>query len=551
MTSTAEDASSLASESDYEYEYEYDSIDNDDVTDEETTEMNDVWMHDSRSYNNKRAAPCMKLVGGGERGRRKPDNNPNAAPVGSSMDMLMEHGSVSQEIRMLCSSEILPVMKHRLREVTEVLSIPASAAAVLLREHKWAKERLFETFYNDPEKLMDKCGVRARCRRVTTSGSACRLKSIHKGRYCPICCEDDFKLDEMLCMPCGHEFCTICWKGFAEVMVANGPVCVRTTCPQAGCTEAVTEEEVAIAAPELLAKFELYQLRSFVEMASGMRWCPGPGCTRVAMAGSAGLASVAECDQCTTCFCIRCGEEPHAPASCQELARWNEKCRNESETANWILANTKPCPKCQSRIEKNQGCNHMSCQQCKYEFCWICLASWSEHGANTGGYYKCNKFDPANTGDAQSDAARAKRELDRYLHYYKRYHAHSEAQKFAKKQLRDTEARMVMLQESTDNSTWTDVEFLKAATEQLVECRRVLKYTYTFAYYLTDKSKTMQKERFEHHQEMLEKFTENLSELSEKPLAEMDRTDVVNQTRVVDRFMKNVLKYVEDGMEED
>jgi len=41
-----------------------------------------------------------------------------------------------------------------------------------------------------------------------------------------------------------------------------------------------------------------------------------------------------------------------------------------------------------------------------------------------------------------------------------------------------------------------------------------------------------------------------LSELSEKPLGEMDRTDVVNQTRVVDRFMKNILKYVEDGMDD-
>jgi hypothetical protein len=30
----------------------------------------------------------------------------------------------------------------------------------------------------------------------------------------------------------------------------------------------------------------------------------------------------------------------------------------------------------------------------------------------------------------------------------------------------------------------------------------------------------------------------------------MDRTDVVNQTRVVDRFMKNILKYVEEGVED-
>ena len=77
----------------------------------------------------------------------------------------------------------------------------------------------------------------------------------------------------------------------------------------------------------------------------------------------------------------------------------------------------------------------------------------------------------------------------------------------------------------------------------------VLKYTYVFGYYL-DSGRKMQRERFEHHQEMLERFTENLSELSEKSLADMDRTDVVNQTRVVDRFMKNILKYVEEGMED-
>lgn len=67
----------------------------------------------------------------------------------------------------------------------------------------------------------------------------------------------------------------------------------------------------------------------------------------------------------------------------------------------------------------------MSCQKCKHEFCWICCGEWKEHGANTGGYYNCNKFAQEKTKDEdQSDAAKAKRELDRYLHYYSRYHAH-------------------------------------------------------------------------------------------------------------------------------
>merc|ERR1719331_1111481 len=79
---------------------------------------------------------------------------------------------------------------------------------------------------------------------------------------------------------------------------------------------------------------------------------------------------------CGCTFCFKCGEEAHEPSSCSELVSWVEKCQNESETANWILANTKRCPKCQTRIEKNQGCNHMSCSQCKYEFCWMCMGDW-------------------------------------------------------------------------------------------------------------------------------------------------------------------------------
>lgn len=514
-------------------------------------EMSDQEEDMSLSYEDDDDCDKEKKHFGGRRSAslRMSDGNPNAAPVRNNMSM--DVSSSPCGIRMVESAELYPIMKERVDEVTEVLGVPASAAAILLREHQWVKERLFETYYEDPERVQEKCGVRARCVRCPPAPSVSTVP-----RECRICTETR---TNMLSAPCGHEFCTDCWGEFVRIAVADGPSCVRVTCPQSGCSEAVTEEEVRAASPRTSEKYRAYQLRSFVESNGAARWCPGPGCTRVAVCADpsslSGSAAVARCSDggCGTEFCVRCGLEPHAPTTCKELSRWQEKCRNESETANWILANTKPCPKCSSRIEKNQGCNHMTCQRCKHEFCWICMRAWSEHGANTGGYYKCNKFDADGAdNDDGSDAARAKRELDRYLHYYKRYHAHSEAQKFAQKQLADTEARMIVLQESaSESTTWTDVEFLKTAVEQLIVCRRVLKYTYTFAYYLTDKSKQRQRETFEHHQEMLEKFTEKLSELSEKPLAEMDRTDVVNQTRVVDRFMKNILKYVEDGMDSD
>jgi len=462
-------------------------------------------------------------------------DNPNAAPTITG---------IKAGIRMLPADELVPEMKRRLKEVTEILDIPPSAAAVLLREFSWSKELLLENFYSNTEKLLKKHGVYHRCYPKPPLAS---------NGMCPICYDE---MHKKLAMPCGHEFCLDCWHDFFATAVQDeGAFCVKKTCPQADCGEAITEKEVEIAAPDFLQRFQSYQLRNFVDSNTLTRWCPGKGCERVACAQSASAMeqedNVAHCDGCFTSFCLLCGEEPHAPSGCKDLARWNEKCRNESETANWILANTKSCPKCVSRIEKNQGCNHMTCSKCRHEFCWICMGDWSDHGANTGGYYKCNKYDPngGSPPEDQSDAARAKRELDRYLHYYKRYHAHAEAQKFAKRQLKETEARMVLLQESSDDSKWSDVEFLKTANEQLVECRRVLKYTYVFAYYMVSSS-AMQKERFEYHQEMLERFTESLSELSEKPLNEMDRTNVVNQTRVVDKFMKQVLKYVEDGLED-
>ncbi|KRX07981.1 hypothetical protein PPERSA_10616 [Pseudocohnilembus persalinus] len=51
---------------------------------------------------------------------------------------------------------------------------------------------------------------------------------------------------------------------------------------------------------------------------------------------------------------------------------------SQQERQAFIYAGLKQCPKCQRFINKNGGCNHMTCQ-CSYQFCWKCLTSWKDH----------------------------------------------------------------------------------------------------------------------------------------------------------------------------
>jgi hypothetical protein len=57
-----------------------------------------------------------------------------------------------------------------------------------------------------------------------------------------------------------------------------------------------------------------------------------------------------------------------------------------------MAANTKRCPRCSTAIEKDEGCNHMTCRKCRHDFCWICMQDWSLHSNNTGGFFQCNRF---------------------------------------------------------------------------------------------------------------------------------------------------------------
>jgi ariadne-1 len=453
--------------------------------------------------------------------------------------------------------EILPykdvagVQLSLVREVSNLAGVVPDAAESMLNHFAWNKEKLFDKYWADPESCLRAVGVTlgehdgsttASYNSRSSSGGLSPKGSSAIDALCNICF-DSYPRPEMVSIGCGHTFCHGCYSQYLTVKVRDeGMASTKTTCPQPKCKERVPRALFkTLLEPALYDKYSAFMLKDFIDTSKIMRACPSAGCDLVAV--GSGVTQVA-C-LCGRPFCFRCGEAAHDPASCSQLAAWNDKCRDESETAHWLIINTKKCPKCDTRIEKNQGCNHMTCRVCRHEFCWICMNAWAEHGQNTGGFYKCNKFvsGEAQGGEKASTEAIAKFELERYLHYYTRFHAHDSSERHARNVQLLKVNQSIEAMQSGSNGLWVDLQFLRQAVLLVIECRRVLKYTYVLGYFLAGAAKQL----FEYHQEMLEKNTDLLSEYTERPPLEVDRAQVVNFTRITDKFLHDLLESMMDG----
>lgn len=77
---------------------------------------------------------------------------------------------------------------------------------------------------------------------------------------------------------------------------------------------------------------------------------------------------------CDYTFCSICLMSPYHDISVCQGPRENHNVGDmDDETYQHLLATTRGCPKCQHRVEKNAGCDHMKCKQCNADWCWRCL----------------------------------------------------------------------------------------------------------------------------------------------------------------------------------
>uniref|UniRef100_A0A671XBK8 Ankyrin repeat and IBR domain-containing protein 1 n=1 Tax=Sparus aurata TaxID=8175 RepID=A0A671XBK8_SPAAU len=490
-------------------------------------------------------------------------------------------------------------------ETADMLQAPLFTAEALLRAHDWDREKLLEAWMTNAEECCQRSGIqmpnpppsgynawdtlpsprtpRTTRSSITSPDQISLMPADEESSLCGICMSSISVFEEPVDMSCGHEFCRGCWEGFLNLKIQEGEA-HNIFCPAFDCYQQVPVEVIeSVVSREMDKRYLQFDIKAFVENNPAIRWCPVAGCERAVRLNTQGpgtstsdalsfpllRAPAVDCGK-GHLFCWECQGEAHEPCDCETWKLWLQKVNEMKpeelagvseayeDAANclWLLSNSKPCANCKSPIQKNEGCNHMQCAKCKYDFCWICLEEWKKHSSSTGGYYRCTRYEVIQQVEEQSkemtEEAEKKhksfQELDRFMHYYTRFKNHEHSYQLEQRLLKTAKEKMEQLSRALSGREGgpPDTTFIEDAVLELLKTRRILKCSYPYGFFLEPKS--TKKEIYELMQTDLEMVTEDLAQKVNRPYLRTPRHKIIRAACLVQQKRQEFLASVARGV---
>ena len=203
-----------------------------------------------------------------------------------------------------------------------------------------------------------------------------------KKEECQICNEEFIVNENNKVKNCGHSFCESCWFDFLSVKINENKL-PSIKCLDYQCQEKLDDEFIINLLKldyNLIRKYKKYKLELEIINDPNKKMCPYPNCDSYLE-----LTQIRNKD--VTClnnhtYCFICLKKPHGKLPCcsDVDADIREYAKN-----NFV----KKCPKCSIITEKNNGCNHITCSKCGYQWCWLCNEKYSQNHFKEG---KCKGF---------------------------------------------------------------------------------------------------------------------------------------------------------------
>ncbi|XP_051960548.1 E3 ubiquitin-protein ligase RNF14-like [Xyrauchen texanus] len=213
---------------------------------------------------------------------------------------------------------------------------------------------------------------------------------------CGICFSEKLGSNCLLFKECQHVYCKTCMKEYFEIQIRDGNVqCLD--CPEPKCTSIANPTQVKhLVGEDEFARYDRLLLQSSLDRMTDVVYCPRKSCCMAVMVEPDSTMGI--CPSCRYAFCTKCKQTYHGLSLCKEdevlrllevyqAASAAEKMRlnkeykrmifkrakNEALSEKYVKNNCKQCPSCGANIQKDEGCNKMSCSSCRQNFCWICL----------------------------------------------------------------------------------------------------------------------------------------------------------------------------------
>jgi len=194
-----------------------------------------------------------------------------------------------------------------------------------------------------------------------------------KIKVCNICYEKKYQSEFKTIPNTDHSFCGACIIAYLNQSIHSNRI-LQIKCPD-DCPYELTEEDLQFLLKDdhLFLKYKKFKKILELSMQPNVRWCVRPGCDNH-MEGDPTKKRLV-CDKCGQDVCFACKNEWHEGRTCEQAM--NQEFKRYMERVV-----VKECPSCHNGIEKIDGCNHMTCGKCRFEFCWLC-----------GGKYSVRHFD--------------------------------------------------------------------------------------------------------------------------------------------------------------
>ena len=224
-------------------------------------------------------------------------------------------------------------------------------------------------------------------------------------------------------------------------------------------------------------------------------------------------------------------ESPRSRAVCLFILNENyEKVKHSLDTKR--LKITKEYDYYGITLDENSNKLFLLNNNCVVHNCWVCLGP---HDHNMSAHV-CQKYQEGESKETE------RKMLEKYIFYFTRYKTHEQSEELEEKLRTSTEEKRKELMQNQKGS-YLELDHLINAMEQLFECRKILKFTYPYSYFLTGKN---EKNLFDYLQQELETNTEELSYLLENKAT--DKQSIINSAKVAKTRLEHLLEGVSKGI---